>query len=188
MWYQGHFSHASLLATHNWAAQWSRELRAGDVIGLDGPLGAGKTTLIQALGKAFDVKEPITSPTFALLHNYEGRTVTGETLPILHLDWYRLEGCNRDAFFQELDEYFQRGQALIFIEWASLAPDWVQAELTQHWLLEPVVIDGKALGSRQLTVTAKREVAGLKRLDEPVPLTAYLEKKAPKPSSGWRNR
>ena len=59
--------------------------RPGDVIVLAGDLGAGKTAFVQGFGRALGVTERITSPTFTLVHVYEGR------LPIHHLDVYRLD-------------------------------------------------------------------------------------------------
>jgi tRNA threonylcarbamoyladenosine biosynthesis protein TsaE len=63
--------------------------RPGDVICLDGDLGAGKTTLTQAiaLGLEVPVNDYVTSPSFAILHEYQGR------IPLYHMDFYRLTGA-----------------------------------------------------------------------------------------------
>ena len=60
--------------------------KGGDVISLTGDLGAGKTTITKAIGKGLEVEEYITSPTFALINQYEGR------VRVYHFDVYRLEG------------------------------------------------------------------------------------------------
>lgn len=60
-------------------------LQSGDVVLLIGDMGAGKTTFAKGLGRSFGVDEPITSPTFVLLHTYAGR------LPLHHADLYRLD-------------------------------------------------------------------------------------------------
>src|SRR5256885_14016783 len=61
-----------------------RLLGAGDVVGLSGELGAGKTALAQGIGRGLGVEEPVSSPTFALVHEYAGR------LRVWHLDTYRV--------------------------------------------------------------------------------------------------
>ena len=60
-------------------------LQKGDIICLNGDLGAGKTTLSKAIGKGLLVEDYITSPTFTLINEYKGR------LPLYHFDVYRLE-------------------------------------------------------------------------------------------------
>lgn len=85
---------------------------AHGVVALDGPLGAGKTRLVQATATACGVdRADVVSPTFVLVHEYHG------TRPIYHLDAYRLRD---DDEFLELgaDEYFA-GENLVFVEWAE---------------------------------------------------------------------
>lgn len=62
-------------------------LAPGDLVTLQGELGAGKTTLAQGIATALGVREPANSPTFVLIVEHEGR------IPLLHLDAYRLEGA-----------------------------------------------------------------------------------------------
>ena len=95
--------------------------RPGEVITLAGTLGAGKTTLTQAIGQGLQVPEScyITSPTFSLLHEYPGR------LPLYHLDLYRLSD---ETEIEDLGllEYLY-GKGLSVIEWpdrlGSLMPE-----------------------------------------------------------------
>ena len=75
----------SLGATHAVARALASVSRAGDMIVLAGEMGAGKTAFAQGFGKALGVTEPITSPTFTLVHTYD--TPTG---PLHHADIYRL--------------------------------------------------------------------------------------------------
>ena len=87
----------------------------GDVICLDGDLGAGKTTLTQAIARGAGVPEDcyVTSPSFAILHEYEGR------LPVYHMDFYRLHD-EADALDLGFDEYFYLA-GLTVIEWSKQA-------------------------------------------------------------------
>lgn len=94
----------------------------GDVIGLNGDLGAGKTALAQAIARGLEVPDNcyVTSPSFALLHEYPGR------LPMYHMDFYRLQ----DAAEVEdlgLDEYFYL-EGLSVIEWSSRATEILPEE------------------------------------------------------------
>src|SRR6187455_1146244 len=72
--------------THTIAAAIAGVARPGDVIILAGEMGAGKTAFAQGFGRALGVAEPITSPTFTLVHTYDSPTVT-----LHHADIYRLE-------------------------------------------------------------------------------------------------
>lgn len=88
----------------------------GVVIGLVGPLGAGKTRLTRALAEALDVDpSSIASPTFVLIHEYEGR------IPVYHFDAYRLPSADD---FESLgaSDYFT-GDGVCLIEWANLVVD-----------------------------------------------------------------
>lgn len=88
------------------------DLAPGSVVALIGPLGAGKTRLVQAVCRALGVTEEVTSPTFVLINEYRsGR------LPVFHFDAYRLRD---DDEFLELgpDEYFEAG-GMTFVEWGD---------------------------------------------------------------------
>ena len=83
-------------------------LAAGDVVCLRGPMGAGKTTLAQGIAAGLGIDEPVSSPTFALVHQYAGR------LPLWHVDAYRLRHPD-EALDLALPELKQSG--VIVIEW-----------------------------------------------------------------------
>jgi len=93
----------------------------GDVICLDGDLGAGKTTLTQAIAEGLGVpaNDYVTSPSFAIFHEYQGR------IPLYHMDFYRLTG-DADIVDMGLDEYFFLS-GLTVLEWAERAGDLVPA-------------------------------------------------------------
>ena len=94
------------------AAALADELPPGTVLALHGELGAGKTCFIQGMAAALGVTEPVTSPTYTLIGEYEGR------LPLHHIDLYRLSGG--DGGDIGLEEYFD-ASGITAIEWAERA-------------------------------------------------------------------
>jgi tRNA threonylcarbamoyladenosine biosynthesis protein TsaE len=124
----------------SFAAQFGRDLRAGDVVGLSGPLGSGKTTFIKAVVEARLGTDPASSPTFTFWHRYRRNGVT----PIDHLDLYRIEDP-RELSELGLDEAFD-GTSIVLVEWWLNAPG----------LLPPVhyeiTIEGKGDGPRRVSV------------------------------------
>ncbi|MBE6208135.1 MAG: tRNA (adenosine(37)-N6)-threonylcarbamoyltransferase complex ATPase subunit type 1 TsaE [Rikenellaceae bacterium] len=93
------------------------------VVALRGEMGAGKTTLIRSVAECLGVEDQVTSPTFALVNQYESDK--GERL--FHFDFYRIED-EREAFDLGYEEYFYSGD-LCFVEWPEkiegLMPDAV---------------------------------------------------------------
>jgi tRNA threonylcarbamoyladenosine biosynthesis protein TsaE len=100
--------------TRAFASVLSSVLRSGDVVLLIGDMGAGKTTFVQGLAAGLDVQEPVTSPTFVLLHTYNGRT------PLHHADLYRLEQLD-EVLDLGITELVDEG-GIALIEWADRAP------------------------------------------------------------------
>ncbi|MCP3888792.1 MAG: tRNA (adenosine(37)-N6)-threonylcarbamoyltransferase complex ATPase subunit type 1 TsaE [Proteobacteria bacterium] len=94
-----------------------RLAQAGDVICLDGDLGAGKTTLTQSIATGLEVPENsyVSSPSFAIMHQYEGR------IPMYHMDFYRL-GDVTEVEDLGFEEYFYL-DGLTVIEWSERAMD-----------------------------------------------------------------
>lgn len=89
------------------------QLRPGDLILLDGPLGAGKTTLARGIGLGLAIETPVTSPTFVISRVHEG------VLPMIHVDAYRLldaiEGAA--AALDDLDLDSERANSVTVMEW-----------------------------------------------------------------------
>ena len=89
------------------------QLRAGDLILLNGPLGAGKTVLVQGIGASLGFKE-VTSPTFVISRIHKG------PLSLIHVDAYRLlESGNAALYLDDLDLDTPRESAVTVIEWGG---------------------------------------------------------------------
>ncbi|HEX2074097.1 MAG TPA: tRNA (adenosine(37)-N6)-threonylcarbamoyltransferase complex ATPase subunit type 1 TsaE [Geodermatophilus sp.] len=89
----------------------ARVLRAGDLVVLVGPLGAGKTALTQGIGVGLGVSEPVTSPTFVI-----ARVHRGGALPLVHVDAYRLGGV---ADVEDLDLDASTAESVTVVEWGQ---------------------------------------------------------------------
>lgn len=86
------------------------QLRPGDVVVLAGGLGSGKTTFVRGAARGLGVVEPVTSPTFAIVQEYDGR------FPVAHVDVYRLVRIQElyDIGFEELLE-----ERIVLVEWGD---------------------------------------------------------------------
>ncbi len=105
------------------AARVAGAIVPGDIVVLNGEVGAGKTTFTRAAAGALGVQEKVTSPTYQFARSYEGEA-KGRPVTVNHLDLYRLEGLDiRDAL--ELDDYLIPG-SVTFMEWAEPALDLLQ--------------------------------------------------------------
>ncbi len=95
------------------AAEYAKRLRAGDVVLLDGDMGAGKTVFTKGVAAGLGIEEEVTSPTYAYMNDYDGR--------LFHYDCYRIESVEQ-AERLGLADYFDMG-GICLIEWAqNIAP------------------------------------------------------------------
>lgn len=100
----------SVIATQSIAQSFAKELVGGDIVLLNGQLGAGKTAFVQGLAKGLGVKEQVVSPTYTILNIYRG-----ESLELFHYDMYRIEN-KRDIYELGLDDYFYYNGVCV-VEW-----------------------------------------------------------------------
>ncbi|GKT03396.1 tRNA (adenosine(37)-N6)-threonylcarbamoyltransferase complex ATPase subunit type 1 TsaE [Furfurilactobacillus entadae] len=129
-------------ATQAVGAQLAPLLSAGDVILLDGDLGAGKTTLTKGLATGLGIKRHVKSPTFTIIREYQdGR------LPLYHMDVYRLEQGGGDEL--GLDEYFN-GDGISVVEWSQ----FVASELPETYLMIHMTRDEENIDRRTLQLEA----------------------------------
>ncbi|MDO8494278.1 MAG: tRNA (adenosine(37)-N6)-threonylcarbamoyltransferase complex ATPase subunit type 1 TsaE [Deltaproteobacteria bacterium] len=100
--------------TKDLAATLAKNLKPGDILGLVGDLGGGKTCFVQGLAAGLQIPKeaPVSSPTFVLIQEY-----LGGRLPLYHFDFYRLQS-EREAVELNLDEYFD-GQGVCVVEWGD---------------------------------------------------------------------
>lgn len=111
---------------HALGLELARDLRAGDVLVLTGPLGAGKTTLTRGIGEGLRVRGPVTSPTFVLARTHPS-LVGGP--PLVHVDAYRLSNA------MELDDLdIDFAHSITIVEWGrgiveKLIDEWLDVEI-----------------------------------------------------------
>lgn len=104
-----------------WGESFGRAVKAPLIIALAGDLGAGKTTLAQAICTGYGVTEPVTSPTFALVHRYDA-----PKSPVYHLDLYRIQKPSElvNIGWDEI----AMAHALVIVEWPERAGELIPAD------------------------------------------------------------
>ena len=101
--------------TRQLGARLAGRLRAGDVLLLEGELGAGKSELARGIARGLGVQETVTSPSFTILNVYESGKI-----PLYHFDWYRLES-EEELYELGMDEYLG-GDGIALVEWPQRCP------------------------------------------------------------------
>lgn len=137
----------SLAETHAVAAALAGLARAGDLIVLSGEMGAGKTAFAKGFGAALGVTEPITSPTFTLVHRYDLPAAVHGADVLHHADLYRLERTTEvaDLALEELAD--DRG--IVLVEWGDVVEALFGDHLDVHLDLDDGFDDGVGEGSDQ---------------------------------------
>lgn len=105
--------------TRRLGARLAPLLNPGDVVTLDGDLGSGKTRWVQGVCQGLGITEPVVSPTFTLVNEYQGRW------PVYHIDLYRITDASEVLTFG-LEDYLY-GAGISLIEWGNRAADFLPA-------------------------------------------------------------
>ena len=111
------------------ARQFVNEIGSHKVFALYGTMGAGKTTFIKAVCEVLGVKDVITSPTFAIVNEYES-----DNGPIFHFDFYRIKKLE-EVYDMGYEDYFYSG-SLCFIEWPELIEDLLPEDAVRVTITE----------------------------------------------------
>ena len=131
-------------------------LRGGDVVLLDGELGAGKTTLTRGIGVGLEIRDRVTSPTFVVARTH--RRKSGEA-PLVHVDAYRLGGVLE---FDDVD--VDVDASIVVVEWgapyvADLADEWLAIHISRELGGTPAAQDpddADVADPREVTITVAR--------------------------------
>jgi len=101
-------------------------LAPGDLVALNGELGAGKTHFAKGIAEGLGSSDPVTSPTFSLVNEYRSGP-----LPVLHFDFYRLDSAE-ELIRIGWDEYLDE-DAVLLVEWADKFPELLPADRTRSY-------------------------------------------------------
>jgi tRNA threonylcarbamoyladenosine biosynthesis protein TsaE len=128
------------------AADFAATLKPGDAVALRGPLGAGKTLFAGGVARALGYSGPVSSPSYALVHEYAGK------VPVYHMDLYRLAP---GSDWEEIGlSHYLDGKGICLIEWPERLPDgW--SPFTHEVTLEPD-IDGVGETGRKVEIRVLR--------------------------------
>lgn len=135
----------SAAETEAFAEQFARLLQPGDVLAFTGGLGAGKTAFVRGLARGLHSDGEVSSPTFALVHEYGG------DIPLFHFDMYRINGID-DLYSTGYFDYLDAG-GILAIEWSE--------NIAQFLPPDAIRVDFEMTGETQRRIT----IAGGRRTD-----------------------
>ena len=138
--------------TRAFGERLARQLRAGDVLLLQGNLGAGKSELTRGIARGLGVTDTVTSPSFTILNVYEDGRV-----PLYHFDWYRLNSAE-ELYEMGMDEYLG-GDGVAVVEWPSQCPEAIPEDCLE------VAIEPLGESERRLTLTPRGAFRDVKMED-----------------------
>ncbi len=139
----GEWESSDAAATFDLGKQIGAELTGGEILLLNGSLGAGKTVFVKGIAAALDFDpEEVTSPSFTLVNPYAGR------LPIFHLDLYRLDEGASAAHAVDLEELLNNERAILVIEWADRMGNYPLPANVWH-----IQISGDGDGPRKISIS-----------------------------------
>jgi len=119
--------------TYKLAADLADKLKGGEIIALEGDLGAGKTTFTKGLAKAMGIKKHITSPTFVLMKIYPIQNLKSEIRNLIHIDCYRLDDV-QELYYLGVEEYLNKEQTIVIIEWADKIKKYLNKFKNTTWI------------------------------------------------------
>jgi len=130
----------------------ARVLEPGMVVALHGDLGAGKTVLTRGIARGLGIAEPVTSPTFTFVQEYECM----EGLWLFHIDMYRIDR-ETEALSTGLEDYLFTPDGVTVIEWAERVGALIQAELPWHGedRLVEIHVEHVSVTERRITLPAR---------------------------------
>lgn len=130
--------------TEQFGEALAKELRGGDVLAFTGSLGMGKTAFTRGLARGLGCRGRVTSPTFTIVNEYEGK------IPLFHFDMYRL-GSSEELFDIGWDDYLARG-GVCAVEWSERVSD----ALPQDTIFVDIARTDEHENWRTITVTGGR--------------------------------
>ena len=133
----------SLSELKSFASDLAGKLKSGSVVALSGPLGAGKTTLVQMLARELGIKQSITSPSFTIFKLYDLPKPIRGIKKFCHIDLYRINKAEKGVGFEE---YLGEEDTVCFIEWAEKMKSTLPKSAV--WITVKVESDG----SRTITL------------------------------------
>jgi len=113
--------------------EFAKELKAGDIVGLFGNLGSGKTQFVKGICGFFNVKDKVSSPTFIIVNEYSGFYEKSENiLRINHFDLYRLKNISE---LKEIGlESYVNDNSVCVIEWPEIADEFLRGNIMKVYL------------------------------------------------------
>lgn len=133
---------------HAYGVSLGRTLRAGDLLILTGPLGAGKTTLTRGIGEGLGVRGPVTSPTFVLARTHP--SLVGGA-PLVHVDAYRLGSA------LEIDDLdLDLAHSVVIVEWGIEVAEFLADEWLELEIIRPVAGEHGDVESEPRIITLRR--------------------------------